>query len=247
MTTNQLAKATDPAQVMLYVIELEAEVDRLRRRERQSQNQAAAHVDAVMQLCRAGQDATGAEMREAIARACQEYREHLKIFEAISLESPRDAVEEFNLQQLAEGVFKSLERANSEVRAVLHFDLQPQQIRWFPAKMVLILDSLLSNALRYHDVEKGEIRISLELRLVDSRYALRVTDNGLGMDAEQITRALELRHRSGPGREAGLGVGLAVVKAIVEQCCGSVTLASDGNHGTCVELTLPQFEVDDFV
>jgi signal transduction histidine kinase len=247
MTAKQMVSATDPAQVMHYVIELEAEVDRLRRRDRQAQNHAAAHLDAVLKRCLATDAASPAETLEAIARDCREYRDYLKIIEAITLESPRDSVEEFNLRQLAQGVVKSLERLHPAVRAVLHFDLMPELVRWFPAKMVLILDSLISNSLRYHDAQKGEIRISVEMRLADGHYQLRVTDNGLGMDHEQISHALELQHRAGPSRSAGLGVGLAVVKAIVEQCCGSVSLTSHGNHGTSVELILPRFEVDDFV
>ena len=67
------------------------------------------------------------------------------------------------------------------------------------------------------------------------------------MQLDQIEQALEMRMRAGPTRVAGLGVGLAVVKAIVEQCCGTLSITSNGEQGTSVLITVPRFDANDFV
>jgi signal transduction histidine kinase len=110
-----------------------------------------------------------------------------------------------------------------------------------------ILDNLISNALRYRDAGKGETRVTLELRVLQEGYELRVTDNGLGMPKEQRNGMLELFYRAAPTRAAGLGVGLAVVKGLVEQCCGSVSLESGEGLGTSVTVRLPRYDLDDHI
>jgi len=50
---------------------------------------------------------------------------------------------------------------------------------------------------------------------------------------------LELFYRAAPTRAAGLGVGLVVVKFIVEQCCGTVSVTSGEGQGTSVTVVFP--------
>jgi signal transduction histidine kinase len=58
---------------------------------------------------------------------------------------------------------------------------------------------------------------------------------------------LELFYRAAPARQAGLGVGLAVVKLLVDQCCGTVSVASGEGQGTSVTVKLPRFDAGDHV
>ena len=131
--------------------------------------------------------------------------------------------------------------------AILRLDLQPEHILWFPARFRHILDNLISNALRYSDRDKGEVRVGLSLRVLKEGYELRVTDNGLGIPNVQAAGVLDLFYRAAPTRAAGLGVGLAVVKLLVEQCCGTVTVTSGEGQGTSVTVLLPRYDVDDHI
>ena len=105
----------------------------------------------------------------------------------------------------------------------------------------------MSNSLRYCDPEKGEIRVSLSVRTQPAGYELQLTDNGLGIPADQVDGMLELFYRAAPVRAAGLGVGLAVVKLLAEQCCGSVSVISGSGEGTTVTVRLPRYDTDDFI
>jgi signal transduction histidine kinase len=78
-------------------------------------------------------------------------------------------------------------------------------------------------------------------------YELQISDNGLGIPPDQVEGMLELFYRAAPVRAAGLGVGLAVVKLLVEQCCGSVAVTSGDSQGTTVTVRLPRFDRNDYV
>src|SRR5437764_35921 len=109
------------------------------------------------------------------------------------------------------------------------------------------LPNLLSYALKYRDPDKAESWVRLGLRETPQGYEFRVSDNGVGMPPEDRDRLLDLFSRAAPVREAGLGVGLAVVKLLVEQSGGSLDVGSGEGEGTTFVLLLPRYDVADFL
>jgi signal transduction histidine kinase len=247
-----VANSKEPTQLQLlmtYAAELELEVDRLRRRDQFLQHEAWDHVRQLMRLCKAAGSVDGATSPlVAIGDACGQFSELLHDLNEPSGYHPSfDQVIDIAVRPLAEQVFRWQQRLSGATNAVLRLDLQPDHIVWFPARMRHILDNLISNALRYRDPAKGEIRVGLDLRVLRGGYELRFSDNGLGMHADQTASMLELFYRAAPTRAAGLGVGLAVVKFIVEQCCGTVSVTSGEGQGTSITVMLPRYDMDDHV
>jgi signal transduction histidine kinase len=158
-----------------------------------------------------------------------------------------DQVVDIAVRPLAEQVFRWQQRLGGVPGAVLRLQLESEHITWFPARLRHILDNLISNSLRYCDAVKGEVRVGLSFKVRSSGYELQLSDNGLGMPADRSQGALDLFYRAAPARAAGLGVGLAVVKLLVEQCCGSIAITSGDSHGTIVTVLLPRFESGDHV
>jgi len=234
--------------LMTYVAELELEVDRLRRRDQFLQHKASDHVGQLMRLCKVADPAESTSRFAAIGEACSAFSELLHDFNEPSGYHPAfDQVIDIAVRPLAEQVFRWQQRLSGVGKAVLRLDLQPDHIVWFPARLRHILDNLISNALRYCDPSKGEIRVGLALRALRDGYELRFTDNGLGMPNDQAASILELFYRAAPTRAAGLGVGLAVVKFVVEQCCGTVSVTSGEGQGTSITLMLPRYDLADHV
>jgi signal transduction histidine kinase len=235
--------------VMIYAAELELEVDRLRRRDQFLQHEAWDHVKQILRLCR---DTPAlpetAEPLVAIAESCGQFSELLHdLNEPAGYHPAFDQVIDIAVRPLAEQVFRWQQRLSGPSKAILRLDLQPEHILWFPARLRHILDNLISNALKYSDPDKGEIRVGLTLRVLKEGYELRVTDNGLGIPDAQTAGMLELFYRAAPTRAAGLGVGLAVVKLLVEQCCGAITVTSGEGQGTSVTILLPRYDLADHV
>jgi signal transduction histidine kinase len=247
-----IADKTGPTQLQLlmtYSAELELEVDRLRRRDQFLQHEAWNHVRQLMRLCKAAGPPEGvASSVTAVAETCGEFSELLHDMNEPSGYHPAfDQVIAIAVRPLAEQVFRSQQRLSGATNSVLRLDLEPDHIVWFPARLRHILDNLISNSLRYRDPAKGEVRVGLTLRVLKEGYELRFTDNGLGMPGDQASSMLELFYRAAPTRAAGLGVGLAVVKFIVEQCCGAVSVTSGEGQGTSVTVMLPRYDVEDHV
>jgi len=109
-----------------------------------------------------------------------------------------------------------------------------------PVRVAQILSNLLNNASKYTD-EGG--RIALEVALEGQGLRFSVTDSGIGMSEAAIGHvfAMFAQEQSALDRsEGGLGIGLALVKGLVELHGGSVSAYSEGaNRGSRFVVTLP--------
>jgi signal transduction histidine kinase len=108
-----------------------------------------------------------------------------------------------------------------------------------PTRLAQIVANLLTNAARY--TEPGG-KISVHARAVGQEVVLRVEDNGMGIGAEQLPHLFE-RFFQGSRRsdqaQGGLGLGLALVKGLIELHGGSVHAESAGpGKGSAFELRL---------
>jgi two-component system CheB/CheR fusion protein len=107
------------------------------------------------------------------------------------------------------------------------------------ARMVQILDNLLSNALKF-TVAGGHITV--EVRRLERRGAIRVSDDGIGFEPELLPRIFE-PFRQGRGAKAhsqGLGLGLALVKGLVDLHGFELTVHSAGPaRGAWFEIRFP--------
>lgn len=236
--------------VMNYAAQLELEVDRLRRRDQFLQQESRDYIRQTVGLCRQAGQSQNEEKTAllAVMEECELFDKLLRdLHEPPGYHPSFDQVIAIALRPLAEHVFRWQQRLSGATNAVLRLDLQPDSINWFPARLRHILDNLISNALRYRDRQKGEIRVGLQLRVVDDNYELRFTDNGLGIPDDKATSMLELFYRAAPTRSAGLGVGLAVVKLLVEQSCGKLSVCSGEGQGTSVVVVLPRYDLDDHI
>jgi CheY-like chemotaxis protein len=100
---------------------------------------------------------------------------------------------------------------------------------------------VLNNAAKYTP-EGGDIALRTEVH--GDQISIVVSDNGIGMTAELIARAFDLfaqAERTADRSQGGLGIGLAIVKSLVELHRGQVTLSSKGaGQGSEFKVCLPR-------
>jgi signal transduction histidine kinase/ActR/RegA family two-component response regulator len=96
-----------------------------------------------------------------------------------------------------------------------------------PVRLAQIVSNLLINAAKFTS-PKG--RIELALRAVDGELEISVRDNGTGIEAAELPRVFEMFVQLGHGGEGtgGLGLGLALVKSLVDLHGGRVEARSEG-------------------
>jgi signal transduction histidine kinase/CheY-like chemotaxis protein len=112
-------------------------------------------------------------------------------------------------------------------------------------RLVQVLVNVLNNAAKYTPPWG---RVALHVAAQDDTVTITVTDNGMGMDADLASRAFDLfaqGERNADRTQGGLGIGLALVRHLVELHGGSVTAQSDGpGRGSVFALTLPAEDGD---
>jgi two-component system, NtrC family, sensor histidine kinase KinB len=96
-----------------------------------------------------------------------------------------------------------------------------------------ILDNLIGNALRYTP-QDGEIILAAEEIKDFVQFTAR--DSGRGIEAERLTNIFD---RFNPFSERGTGMGLALVRRLVETLGGQIAVESRLGHGTTFRFTLP--------
>ncbi len=101
------------------------------------------------------------------------------------------------------------------------------------------LMNVLSNAFKYSRSRGGPIKVMLARRHRRERdeIGIIVRDEGIGMTPEQTSRVFDRFYRADPGSDvSGTGLGMTLVKEIVEAMDGSIEIASRLGHGTTVTL-----------
>jgi signal transduction histidine kinase len=98
-----------------------------------------------------------------------------------------------------------------------------------PLRLAQVLDNLLSNAAKYTDPGG---RITLTVRQEGAEVAVRVRDTGIGIAAENLPVIFELFTQANPengARQSGLGIGLALVRRLVQMYGGRIGAYSEGS------------------
>src|SRR5579884_2494921 len=247
---NHLPRRTTAVQPLLaYVADLELEVDRLRRQGQFIRDEVLGTLKRVRRLCAEAAKAPDAppalaEVDQAVRQLAAALRD---LHEPPGYHPAHDQVIAIAVRPLAEQVFRWQRRLEGATQAVLQLELETDHVEWFPARLKHILDNLISNALKYRDPDKAEQWVRLDLRESPQAYEIRVSDNGVGLPPGGGAELSDLFYRSAPTRAAGLGVGLSVVRMLVEQSGGTLTSDSGEGHGTTFTAVLPRYEVDDFL
>jgi NtrC-family two-component system sensor histidine kinase KinB len=101
-----------------------------------------------------------------------------------------------------------------------------------------ILDNLIANALRYTPPD-GEILLAAEELKNTVQFTVR--DSGRGIEAERLSTIFD---RFNPNSESGSGLGLALVRRLVESLGGQIAVESRLGHGTTFRFTLPVASIE---
>ena len=124
----------------------------------------------------------------------------------------------------------------------LELDARPDlpEIMADRTRILQVMSNLLENAL-VHTPDGGSVTISVE-RAGDDRVRLEVTDTGRGIPPDQLPHVFEQFYRVDPSRSrdtGGAGLGLTIVKRLVDAHGGRVGAESELGRGTRISVELP--------
>lgn len=154
--------------------------------------------------------------------------------------------EEFDVLEMIQSVFELLEMKAAKKSISLTFDMEytePIMVYADQEKIQQVVTNLLVNSIKYGN-EKGTTEVSVE-NLIANKVIVRVTDNGEGIPKQHIPRLFERFYRvdkSGSRKEGGSGLGLSIVKHIVEAHGERIYVESEEEVGSEFSFTLEKTE-----
>lgn len=169
------------------------------------------------------------------------------IMQLSRLESGSITVEKspVDINALASGVAISMEPAAKSLNTLIRLDLKENKaiILGDADRMEQVIRNLLKNAIR--STENGTIRIGTEVK--QGKVVMSIEDNGTGISPEDLPHIWERFYRIKNQRdehtqEKGSGLGLVIVKKLVQLQGGSIEVTSQLGKGTAFQISFPSFE-----
>jgi two-component system sensor kinase FixL len=145
----------------------------------------------------------------------------------------RSALERVDANDVVAEVIDSLGPTGATIRV----DGRLPVVRYNRTQLAQVFQNLITNAVQHMEGKSGEVVVSAAERNAEFEFAVR--DDGVGIEACHFERIFEVFHALDPARDAA-GVGLAIVKRIVELHGGAVGVESAPGAGATFRFSVPK-------
>jgi len=203
---------------------------------------AITGANAVMQQGAPGSEAT-VRAREIIARQVVSLRElvdDLLDVARVTRGKIGLELEPLDLAQVARRVVGVMSASGRLARHDVHVEGEAAWVHGDDTRLEQVITNLLDNAVKYTPPSG---RIAIAIRTTENRAVLEVSDSGMGMPADLLPHVFDLftqGERTLDRSQGGLGLGLALVRRLIELHGGEVRAESAGpGRGSIFRMTLP--------
>ena len=105
-----------------------------------------------------------------------------------------------------------------------------------------LLTNLISNAIKYCNSSRNDCFLKIIIETDEEQALISIEDNGIGISKEHISKVFNMFYRASDDSK-GSGIGLYIVKEIVDKLKGTITVASDLGKGTIFQITIPNHKI----
>lgn len=142
-----------------------------------------------------------------------------------------------NLPQLIEDTIQQYSYTDNAKTIKIEKKIEIEEIKSDPLRLKIIFNNLISNAIKYCDLEKQEKKIEINVFKENDTCKIVVKDNGIGIKEDVLPRIFEMFY--GTNHNIGSGLGLYITMEAVKILNGTITASSQINEGTTFTITLP--------
>jgi PAS domain S-box-containing protein len=148
---------------------------------------------------------------------------------------------EIDLEQFCRYLVSQMELASNYQTQIVLVNTCDRQVYLDKKLLEPILNNLLSNAIKY---SPDGSTVKFEIAWVEGQVSFQVTDSGIGIPERDRTKLFEPFHRgSNVGELPGTGLGLSMVKMLVEIHGGKITVVSEVDRGSTFTVVLPSEKI----
>lgn len=131
--------------------------------------------------------------------------------------------------------FSGLNSKQLDIHVRVH---QPQVFISDLTRVRIILNNLISNAIKYRDLSKPMSIIEIDVAVDEEKAEIIIKDNGQGIPENEIGHIFEMFVRANENSE-GSGLGLYIVKNVIEKLAGTIYVKSELEKGTTFNVMIP--------
>lgn len=199
-------------------------------------------MSVIEDMIRQGADL--ADIRPVLARIDQSIRKLDHLIQNIIVLTRTKVMDEPEIPiPVARAVHETIERlrqAGGGRASTVHVDIPETMIlRRKASRFHIIVDNLLSNALKFHDPAESAPEIFVHAASVKGRFVLSVADNGLGIPPGTEQQLFQMFKRFHPQHAPGSGLGLYILRKSAEHLGGTVAYRRQ-EKGSIFTVTLPE-------
>lgn len=154
-------------------------------------------------------------------------------------EIPEEKLVPINANEVLTQVLANLKVTILESKARIHSERLPQII-FDPLRLTQIFQNLIGNAIKYRGTRAPEIEVSAKQEGDETVFAIK--DNGIGIEPEHVDEIFGIFKRLHKNEYEGTGIGLAMVKKIVERHGGKIWVQSQPGIGSTFYFTIPHVQ-----
>lgn len=201
-------------------------------------------IDGITKSYKNDLDAKALHLMERASNRCMQMldiiKELLIITKSKSYSNPAENEKVYLNDIIKEIVNAELNTANAS-GITIDLDLVSNNPKIIAKKsdIIKIIDNLISNAIRYN-IENGKIEIKTFLK--ENKLVLRIQDTGIGIPKEDLSNIFAEFYRTENARKKinyGTGLGLSLIKQLLENYNGSIKVESEIDIGTTFTLIFP--------
>lgn len=162
-----------------------------------------------------------------------------RLIELIKIENNQSKFVSIDLAQIVSEVLTSTEQLIEEKKAYIRLDLACDlELKGIPSFVFSIIHNLITNALKYSKKEEAPI-IAISSFDEEGNFVIEIHDNGIGIDLSSGKQKIFHPFKQVDPQSPGVGLGLSIVKRMVEIHGGEISIQSQLNHGTTFKIAIP--------
>ncbi len=152
--------------------------------------------------------------------------------------------ETFDLSVLLDNVLAMHRKSIEEKNVQITMDTMPVIYSWkVPVQQVF--QNLVSNALKFSDPKKLHPQITINYEELKDVHLFHVIDDGIGIHADYHEKVFVIFQRLANSKTTGgTGIGLALVKKIIDNLGGTIKITSEEDKGTTFSFTIPKLKAE---
>lgn len=155
-------------------------------------------------------------------------------------EHGHNIAKEIRFQDFLDFIQQEFQEKLKECRGTIHTDFQVDKMRYLEAFVLSFFTNLMSNAIKYHAQER-DLQVHISTYQQGEFVVLQMKDNGTGIDLERHRDVIFKPFRRLSSQAEGKGIGLYLIKMMVEKNGGRIEVESRIDQGTTFKLFMKEY------